>query len=271
MNPVLWLEFRVRLRERKLWILALLFLLLFGGIDLFTVIGSSWKNPETIPPSRIGMNLLGTNCATLMGLALILGWAIGAGRLTQEREQRTLTGLLNTPLTGSQIVLGKTGGGWALLLWYFSLTLPFFVFPWIWGGSEWGAALLAFVICAATGLVVAAVSIGLSGFFRRTTTSYVATGLLLLIWLLLLPILDALVHTPFDENQAPTALGTAFHYILLWHNPVAVLTVAMSGNDPNMPPLGAVLLDAGGVWLLLVLLCAAIGIRGLRRGLSEKL
>jgi len=270
MNPILWLELRTRLRERKLWILALLFLLLFAGIDFATIFGGSWQDPESRPPADIGGVLHGANTAALMGLALVLGWAIGSGRLPQEREQRTLSGLLNTPLSGWEIVAGKLMGSWALLLWFFSLTLPFFAFSFLWGGRPWGNALAGFGVCLLTGLTVTAISVGLSGFFRRTATSYIAIGLLLLIWLLLLPILGGICQIPLQGKSHETA-RTVVETLFFSHNPVVVLVSVMWEPDGDYTKSSLIFCEGLGVWIGLSALSLWIGVRGLRRGFAEKL
>ena len=270
MNPVLWLELRTRLRERKLWILAILFLLLFGGIDFAVIFGNAWKNPLFVPPAEVGNLLQGTSVSTLMGFALVLGWAIGAGRLTQEREQRTLSGLLNTPLATRRIVIGKLLGSWALLLWFFSLTLPFFAFAAVWGGVSWAASLGALVVCVFTGLTITALAVGLSGYFRRTATSYIAVGLFLLVWLALLPILDGILHLPLEGKTHPY-WNTALDIVLLNHNPVYILVGIMDDSGPLSVAPGFLLLEGFVVWTLLSVLSLRVGARGLLRGLEEKL
>jgi ABC-type transport system involved in multi-copper enzyme maturation permease subunit len=266
MNPVFWLELRLRLRERKLWVLSLLFLLILLAIS-GTVVASTLG--ENIGPSgigQIGATLLFSLISVLMGVMILIGCLGNAGRISEEREQRTLPGLLNNPQSASRIVIGKLLGGWAFTAWFFFLSLPFFAMVVVWGGVPLARASAGLAACLLTGLTVAAVSLGFSGFFKRSITSYLAVGLFLLFWMGIVPILGALANNLIQETprQAPSPVVS---YLFYNHNPVVVLVNILGGSEhPVLWPL----LYAAGVWCLMIWAGIGFAVRGLKRGLFER-
>ena len=106
MNPVYWLDLRVRVRERRLWVIALFFLampLLICGLGMLTALNES----KAVNPGDIG--LLVAMCAIFCqaGLLVILSPLAAAQRISQEREQRTFAALVNSPLGPCVIARGK--------------------------------------------------------------------------------------------------------------------------------------------------------------------
>ncbi|MBI5829273.1 MAG: ABC transporter permease subunit, partial [Chloroflexi bacterium] len=182
MNPVLWLELRVRVRERKLWIVSLLFLLCLLVMACVSVFGMGRGFNEEAP-SRVGQPLGYANAFCLLALLLILGPLAGAGRIAQEREQRTLAGLLNTPLSPAGIVWGKLAATWCFVLWLGALSLPFFVTASLWGGFSARRLLGSMAVAVIAGMTTATLAVGLSGFFNRSLTSYLTTGAVMFFWI----------------------------------------------------------------------------------------
>ena len=102
-NPLLWLELRIRIRERKLWVVSFLYLLCLLGMS-FVPLASTFDRPYALPtePAEVGIAIFSTSIFTLMALLLIISPLSAAAAISQEREQRTLPGLLNTPLSSAQ-------------------------------------------------------------------------------------------------------------------------------------------------------------------------
>jgi ABC-type transport system involved in multi-copper enzyme maturation permease subunit len=85
-----------------------------------------------------GMAIFGYGVFSLVGLLVILGPLASAGAISQEREQRTLPALLNTPMSPFTIVAGKLVAAWAFVLWLALLSLPFLALGVIWGAVDVG-------------------------------------------------------------------------------------------------------------------------------------
>lgn len=269
-NPVLWLELRMRVRERKLWIVSALFLACLT-VMAAVVIVSTAHDPGWRSPAEVGGPLTGTNSFTLLGLLLILGPLAGAGRIAQEREQRTLPGLLNTPLPRWKIAWGKLAATWCFVLWLTALGLPYFVAAALWGGVSWLTLLGALAVAVAAGMSAAAVAVGLSGFFHRSLTSYLATGALLFFWIAAWPLLGVLVQEFWEPANGRERFSEMIGYVFYYHNPVAPMVLLLDNMDnpatvENLQRIGYAL----GVWLLIGLGSFLLAARGLTRSLLAR-
>ena len=134
-NPVLWLELRIRIRERKLWIVTCLYLFCLFVISAISI-SSAARGGTDSNPATTGMSIFGFGVFSLAGLLVILGPLASAGAISQEREQRTLPALLNTPMSPSTIVAGKLLAAWAFVLWLALLSLPFLALSVVWGAVD---------------------------------------------------------------------------------------------------------------------------------------
>ena len=260
-NPVLWLELRLRLRERKLWVISLVFLLILLAVTS-AAIGIK-QNGASMPAEAIASALVWGDYVTLLGLILLIGGLGGAGRISQEREQRTLAGLLNTPLTSAEIVGGKLLGAWAFVGWFLLLSLPFVGAMLYWGAPWWRVG-LGFAVCAAAGLTVSALAIGFSGIFRNSLTSYLATGFFLFFWLIVLPAIGGVSHLASLLHPEDASSNLA-QYLFFYHNPfVALYGVLKDSGEPISAGTGVFV---GVVWAGLALIGFGLGVAGLRKGL----
>lgn len=257
-NAVLWMELRVRIREKKLWIVSFIFLVCLLGMSMVPMV-SFGKYLQETEPAYIGSYLLNSMNIFLLVLLLILGPLAGAGRITQEREQRTLSSLLNTPLRRWQIVLGKLMGTWIYVTWLAFLSLPFFACAWTWGGCSLREAGTTFVLILCAGYTMSAVAIGMSGYFNRTLNSYLGTGAFLFFWLAAFPLFGTLINQFWrpTEPAAAAKMGQWISYIFYKHNPFVIVMPRSLVLDYRFPL---------SVWLGLCLLSFSIAVRGLKRG-----
>jgi ABC-type transport system involved in multi-copper enzyme maturation permease subunit len=264
-NPVLWLELRIRIRERKLWIVTCIYLLCLFAISCIavTIAANEGANGN---PGDTGLTIFGFGIFSLLGLLVILGPLASAGAISQEREQRTLPALMNTPMSPATIVAGKLLAAWAFILWLAVLSLPFLGLGVIWGAIAPGIMLGGLGLAIAAGLVSSAIAVGLSGYFRRSLTSYLATGAVMFLWIIVWPIFGALtmnlIHSA-NETDSPTNHPVIF-YTVFYHHPVAPLIYLMASQTEKDIPV-SIIPFAIGVWALLSALFFALACRGLRR------
>src|SRR5271155_4449328 len=97
-TSVLWLELRIRIRERRLWVVTCLYLLCLFAIAFISLMIAENQGVAG-DPAQTGLTIFAFSAFSLLGLLVIIGPLASAGAITQEREQRTLPALLNTPLT----------------------------------------------------------------------------------------------------------------------------------------------------------------------------
>lgn len=276
-NPLLWLELRIRIREKKLWVISFLYLLCLLGmsfVPLVSTIDQPYSSP--IQPALVGIAILSTSIFTLMALLLIISPLSSAAAISQEREQRTLPGLLNTPLSSVQIAFGKLLATWVFLLWLIALSCPFLFLGIIWCGISLWEVLSALGIIFAAGMVTSTIALGLSGYFKRTITSYLGVGTVLFLWLIVWPILGALLSSLQPHNdKAATARFVDFQFYTFWaFHPVAPLVLAFQnellGGESLPFNRTTALLFAFFVWLVIGLAFFFIACRGIRKALTEK-
>ena len=117
MNPVFWLDMRVRVRERRLWVIALFFLampLLICGLAMASALET---NQRPLDPGDVGEMVALCAIFCQAGLLVILSPLAAAQRISQEREQRTYAALVNSPLGAGAIARGKLLGAWMFTVW----------------------------------------------------------------------------------------------------------------------------------------------------------
>ena len=127
-------------------------------------------------------------------------------------------------------------------------------------------------------MVTSTIALGLSGYFKRTITSYLGTGTVFFLWFVVWPILGALVSNfqPQDNKVAREAFATFQFYTFWAHHPAAPLMLAFQKElfDGAPPPFNVTiaLFFALAIWLILGLIfffIACRGIRGDRSRISE--
>ena len=127
-------------------------------------------------------------------------------------------------------------------------------------------------LAIAAGLVSSAIAIGLSGYFRRSLTSYLATGAVMFLWLVVWPIFGFLILSFTHTNGDPATMHPGIFYAFLYHHPLAPLIYLMASTQnagPNALP-SSIIPFALSVWAVLAGLFFAVACRGLRRSGSRR-
>jgi ABC-type transport system involved in multi-copper enzyme maturation permease subunit len=267
MNPLYWLELRVRAREKRLWLIALFFVVTLGiisGVVIISVVDWFSSYTRTIEPVSIGEGLIWTTLFCQAGLLMILAPLATAGRISQEREQRTLAALINSPASATRIALGKLWGAWTFVIWLGVLALPFLFTATLWGGPSWKLILGCLGLNLLAGLVLSAVSLGISGLFGRSLTAYLVTGSFLFGWIAVLPMLGSLAMAfNHDSNKAFQELVM---YLTMYHNPFfPLMALAGSFTEWDAGKFFIPLAYGVGVWVLLGALSLLAAVRSLKR------
>lgn len=268
MNALFWLDARVRVRERRLWIMALFFVampMLICGLSMASAMMSRWMEFGEVG-STVAM------CAVFCqaGLLVILSPLAAAQRISQEREQRTYAALVNSPLGPSAIARGKLLGAWMFILWLGVLTLPFLAVAALWGGMEPWVLMGCFVLNLLSAMALSSLALGLSGLFGRSLSAYLASGAVLFLWCLALPMIGGLILNLVTIDQDPTLahLRATFCGFFLHHPLAPQIWMSMRGSGVEVTFLDWgwwVPLYGVGVWLVLTVLGFWLAVRGLRR------
>ncbi|MBL7662523.1 ABC transporter permease subunit [bacterium] len=222
MNPIFWLELRTRIAEKKLWLIALLFIvMMWVGILIPT---SLFGNRSYQVPGETGSIMQGFILVLHAGLMALLGGISAASRISQEREQRTIAPLLNSPVSRLSIIFGKLFGSWIFLIWISCLTLPFLAVTALWGGFSAGTMIKIFISNTVLSLLLSAMALASSAQTGRTLTSYLFLGLVVFGWSCILPLL-------YLTQIAGNRTNSLDEYAFLFHNPLFPIIYLFSKNE----------------------------------------
>ena len=258
-NPVFWLDIRARLRERRLWMLALFMLAIPAAISILALCNGDMK-PSGI--AETGMILAGIAVFSHGALLVLLSALAAAQRISQERERRTLPALVNSPMTASQIANGKLLGAWLFVLWLSCATLPFLAIASAWGGLPLATLLLCWTLNTLAAFAAGSLALGLSGLFGRSLSAYLASGAVLFLWCAVVPIVGLVGSLGFKE-MPPSLYFAAFFN----HLPLAPQAYLFAGADSSIRDgFPAVqIATAVAAWLAIAAVGRFLAIRGLRR------
>jgi ABC-2 type transport system permease protein len=267
MNPFYWLEVRIRASEKRLWIIALFFLisvLLIGGGILAVTLLESYA---AIVPGDLGQGITYTLLFWHGAILIVLAPLASAGRIAQEREQRTLPALVNTNVHPRTIVWGKLAAAWTFIFWLSSLVLPFLAIGTIWGGIPVWKVFSFLLINMTVSMVISSIALGFSGIMRRTLTAYLVTGTFMLAWMVVLPILGAIsMSLAGSLDSSEEVCAKVISYIFFFSNPFYP-TIMIASGGMDLQPLEIVwqLIYCFGSWFVLAVIGVLMAIRGLKR------
>ena len=269
MNPLFWLDVRVRVRERRLWAIAVFFLAMPMLIVLLAM-AAEMNDKAIVEPGEAGMMVAMCAIFCQAGLLAILSPLAAAQRISQEREQRTYAALINSPLGPGAIARGKLLGAWTFTLWLGLLTLPFVAVAALWGGLAAWVPLACFAANLLAGMALSSLALGLSGLFGRSLSAYLAAGAVLFLWCAALPMIGGLTMGLMESGDSPTLaeMRTVFGAFFLHHPLAPQIWMAMRGSGAvaTFGDWGVwVPLYGVGAWCLLAWVGYGLAVRGLRR------
>ena len=233
-------------------------------VMVFAIISTTWLLLAGVQPvqnagdlARFGVLIFQLIAPFQLFVLMFLGALAGVTAVSHEKDKQTLTLLLMTSLSNSEVVLGKVGSG---LLWAFNAMLsvaPILFLPCLLGGVSLEQAASAALITAST--IILTCSLGATvAFWREKTFQAIAVTLLsVAIWLAAGEAIR-FGSVPGISSQASTVISPASSIIspirAIWQ--VAQPIPRSTANSPF------------GVWeqALLsssVLLCGAVLLMGL--------
>lgn len=159
-------------------------------VMVFAIISTTWLLLAGVQPvqnagdlARFGVLIFQLIAPFQLLVLMFLGALAGVSAVSHEKDKQTLTLLLMTSLSNSEVVLGKVGSG---LLWAFNALLsvaPILFLPCLLGGVSLQQSASATLITAST--IVLTCSLGATiAFWREKTFQAIAVTLLMVaIWL----------------------------------------------------------------------------------------
>jgi ABC-type transport system involved in multi-copper enzyme maturation permease subunit len=173
-NPIIIREMRSRMRGRRMFIFMTIYLTLLSCLagSTYALVYSENANsafalaaPNIQYGPIIGKSIFSGIILLLLLIISFIAPAFTAGAIAGEREQQTYEILLITPLRAAQIVWGKLGAIFSLLLLLILASLPIQSLAFLFGGVA-----LAEIVIAALGLVVTALAFGALGLYISSLT-----------------------------------------------------------------------------------------------------
>lgn len=203
MNPVLRKELRSMLREKRAWLVPVVYAAVLASASYLFVL--STDNAGTA--SDIGQWFAGLVAAMQTIAVCIFAPLVGAGSIAGERERGTLTTLLAAPLPRFRILTGKVVAVVLYVLLMLSVSLPIAALSVLFGGADVPTLLGIYLTHAVLGLSLGCLGIAASTLFARTwTASLVAIGVALGLGLFTLAIFVALDGFTWWRSDSNTFL-----------------------------------------------------------------
>lgn len=211
-NPILLKELRIGLRERKIFLIQSLYLVVLGSATALFLFSASAPTDLLELPDR-GRLLHGILFWSQLAMVVLITPSLTCGQISGERENHSLDLLRASRLRTVEIVLGKLGYALAYVGLLLASSLPMVAVVFLLGGVTPGEVAASYGV-----LALAATLVGLLGLFfsaREQKTGHAtnqAYGILILAFILSLGALPALAEM-LSRGQT---LGTGRYAIPLW-------------------------------------------------------
>lgn len=205
-NPVAIKELRIGLRERRIFILQVLFLFILLAFSLL-ILPDLFRHRSSERLSEAGREFFYVLFwIQFFFLALVVP-AFTSGSLSGERERHCLDMVMASRLSSAEIVLGKLGFACYCLLLLISSVMPLASMAFFLGGISIGEVASAYLELFLFGMLTAGLGLFSSARENRSTYSTVQAYLLVGASLLLLPFYLGL---RFEGDSPTLKIGPSF-------------------------------------------------------------
>ena len=157
---------------------------------------------------------------------LLIGPALAAGTIAQERERRTMEYLYTTPLSNLEIIIGKLGGRVLQILSFVLSGVPVLALAMLLGGIAPQAILSLTAITLSTVLFVTMVSMAVSAWTAKARDAVVRAYLVFFcLWVLPCPLYASLLLGPVPLGSS----AVVDQFVVA--NPVMTFPMILSGDS----------------------------------------
>ncbi|MBS2035377.1 hypothetical protein JST97_10335 [bacterium] len=205
-NPVTLKELRIGLRERRIFILQLLYLCALLFISL-ACLPAMFESPNSEQLAEKGKEFFFILFGLQLMLLLVTAPALTCGSLSSERERHSLDMVLASRISSGQLVLGKLGFAAYCLILLLSSALPLASICFFLGGVTLWEALACYFELFLFGMLAA--SVGLFSSAREARSNYATVQSYLLVFMGSFMIFPYMALR-FDEQSARTTVGPSF-------------------------------------------------------------
>lgn len=214
MNPVLFKELRSLLRERRGFLVPMIYAaVLSAAVFLFFV------SVEDKPPAMVGSTIAGEVAVIQLIVIGIFAPLVGAGAIAGERERGTWLALLASPVARWRIAAGKAAASALYVILLLSVSVPIAALSLLFGGADLSVLAGLYLTHALVGVTLALVGLAFSTLFQRTwTAALVAVGATFGLIIFTLAIGAALgslrTHAPF--HGGPMYFNVCYSWLLFF-------------------------------------------------------
>ena len=220
LGPVFAFEWLIASRRWHLYAARALFVLvLLAGIgvvwraEIANRVGSL-NSAQASAAASVFFTIVGTQLV----LVMLAAPAAAAGSICLDKARGTLTHVLMTDLSNSEIVLGKLAARLVPLFGLIACSMPVVLLCSLMGGIDPTSLLGAYLVTAGVGVLGCALALTLSVWARKTHEVLMAVYLILAAWMLLRPV----------NRMIMFAFGTAW-WPLYWADLINPFEVAFGG------------------------------------------
>ncbi|MFN8611969.1 MAG: hypothetical protein U0931_30770 [Vulcanimicrobiota bacterium] len=205
-NPVTIKELRIGLRERRIFILQVVYLCGLLLISLACLPGM-FDSPNSEQLAEKGKEFFFILFGLQLMLLLVTAPALTCGSLSSERERHSLDMLLASRISSGQLVLGKLGFAAYCLILLLSSALPLASICFFLGGVTLWEALACYFELFLFGMLAA--SVGLFSSARESRSNYATVQSYLLVFLCSFLIFPYMALR-FDDHAARATIGPSW-------------------------------------------------------------
>lgn len=172
-NPVLFNEWKMRMRSARSPWMIFCYLLILGGITLFYIFletdGGMYYNPNDTRELFMMLSIL------QLGMVVFVVPGLTAGAISGERERQTLSILLTTNLSATRLILGKWLSSLSFMIFLVVSTLPLYAIVFLYGGVSPEQVVKVFGFYLITMFGIGSIGVLMSTLIKRTGISTVIT------------------------------------------------------------------------------------------------
>lgn len=194
-NPVFLKEIRIGLRERKVFIIQIIYMLILGVVSfvfLAAVFGNSYRILQ-----ENGRDFFKALCITQFILLVLVSPSLTATAISSEREKKTFDLLRVSLLSSSEIIAGKLTYAASYIFLLLATSLPLVAIVFFVGGVSPADIIINYAILFLWGMLASVMALYFSS---RENRSAVATnhtyGMLILLGFFILPFYIQFVIDP---------------------------------------------------------------------------
>lgn len=175
MNPVLFKELRSLLRERRGFLVPMIYAAVLSAAVFLFFVSVSDRHP-----AQIGSWIAGEVAIVQLVVIAVFSPLVGAGAIAGERERGTWLALLASPVARWRIAAGKAGAIALYIVMLLSVSLPVASLSLLFGGADLTVLAGLYLTHAIVGVTLALLGLAVSTIFHRTwTAALVAVGIVL--------------------------------------------------------------------------------------------